>query len=78
MERVVEMILRDIEDDNTINARGVNVEFSGKGVLKKRKTVRLIGSVESEAEREKVRRIAEHHAGDQYQIEDDLTVRARV
>jgi osmotically-inducible protein OsmY len=76
MERVVEMILRDIEDDNTINARGVNVEFSGKGLLKKRKTVRLIGSVHSEAERQKVKSIAEHHAGDQYEVQDELTVKA--
>ena len=76
MERVVEMILRDIEDDHTINAHGVNVELSQKGLLKRRKSVRLIGSVDSEMQRQKVRRIAEHHAGDQYEIQDELTVKA--
>ncbi|UCF99961.1 MAG: hypothetical protein JSV89_10595 [Spirochaetaceae bacterium] len=76
MERVIEMVLREIEDDISINGRGVNVELSGKGVLKRRKTIRLIGSVDSEAQRQKVKRIAEHHAGDQYTVLDELSVKA--
>ncbi len=78
MDRVVELILRDIEDDNSINAHGVNVELSGKGFLKKKKSVRLLGSVNSKIEKEKVKRIAEHHAGDQYQVLDELTVKSPV
>ena len=75
MDRIVELILRDIEDDTSINARGVKVELSGKGFLKKKKSVRLFGSVDSQTEKEKVKRIAEHHAGDQYQVLDELAIR---
>jgi osmotically-inducible protein OsmY len=78
MDRVVELILRDIEDDNSINAHRVNVELSGKGFLKKKKSVRLFGSVNSKVEKEKVRRIAEHHGGDQYQVLDELTIKSPV
>jgi GTP cyclohydrolase II len=78
MDRIVEMILRDIEDDASINGRGVNIELSGKGLLKRRKSLRLLGSVESEAERQKIRRIAERHAGAQAQVLDEIEVKARV
>jgi len=78
MERVIEMVLRDIEDDNSINARGVNVELSGQGFLKRRKSIHLIGSVDSEMQRQKVKRIAEHHAGDQYAVLDELSIKASV
>lgn len=76
MERVIEMILREIEDDISINGRGVNVELSGKGVLKRRKAIRLIGSVDSELQKQKVKGIAEHHAGDQFTVLDELSVKA--
>ena len=78
MEKVIEMILREIEDDNSINGRGINVELSSRGLLKRRKSVRLVGSVDSEAQRQKVKRIAEHHAGRQYMVLDDLSVKAPV
>ncbi len=78
MERVIKMILRDIEDDNSINARGVNVELSGQGLLKRRKSVRLIGSVDSEMQRQKIKRIAVHHAGNQYTVLDELSVKSPV
>ena len=78
MERVIEMILRDIEDDNSINARGVNVELSGQGFLKRRKSVRLIGTVDSEMQRQKIKHIAEHHAGDQYAVLDELSIKSPV
>jgi osmotically-inducible protein OsmY len=78
MDKVVELILRDIEDDNSINSRGVNVELSGKGFLKRKKSVRLFGSVDSKMDKEKVKRIAEHHTGDQYQVLDELTIKSPV
>jgi hypothetical protein len=78
MERVIEMIQRDIEDDNSINGRGVRVELSGRGFLKRKKSIRLSGSVDSESQREKVKNIAQHHAGDQYTVVDELSVKAPV
>lgn len=78
MKTIVELILRDIEDDVSINANRVNVELSGRGFLKTKKSVRLFGSVDSKMDKEKVKRIADHHAGDQYQVLDELTVKSPV
>lgn len=78
MKTIVELILRDIEDDISINAHRVNVELSGKGFLKAKKSVRLFGSVDSKMDKEKVKRIADHHAGDQYQVLDELAVKSPV
>ena len=75
METVLQLIMRGIEDDNSINARRVKIELVSRGVLKRRKSVRLFGTVDSESQRQKVKRIAEHHAGDQYDIIDELTVK---
>ena len=75
MKTIAELIMRNIEEDNSINSRGVNVELVSRGVLKRRKSVRLFGTVDSESQRQKVKRIAEHHAGDQYDIIDELTVK---
>jgi hypothetical protein len=78
MKTIVELILRDIEDDVSINANRVNVELSGRGFLKTKKSVRLFGSVDSKMDKEKVKRIADHHAGDQHQVLDELTVKSPV
>lgn len=78
MKTIVELILRDIEDDVSINANRVNVELSGRGFLKTKKSVRLFGSVDSKMDKEKVKRIADHHAGDQYQVLDELAVKSPV
>jgi len=75
MKTVSELIMRYIEEDNSINARGVNVELVSRGFLKRRKSVRLFGTVDSESQRQKVKRIVEHHTGDQYDILDELTVK---
>ena len=75
MKTVLELIMRGIEDDSSINARGVKVELVSRGVLKMRKSVRLFGTVDSESQRQKVKRIAEHHTGDQYDVLDELTVK---
>ncbi len=75
MKTVSELIMRNIEEDNSINARGVKVELVSRGVLKRRKSVRLFGTVDSESQKQKVKRIAEHYKGDQYDIIDELTVK---
>ena len=77
MDKVIETILRDIEDDNSINGRGVKIETGG-GFLKRRKTIHLSGSVDSEVQRQKVKRIAEHHAGKLYTVLDELSVKTPV
>lgn len=76
MADIQNMIMRDIEDDPTITAKGITVEIQSRGFLKKTKTVRLVGSVNTEAEKKKAKQIAVHFAGDNYDVIDDLTVKS--
>ena len=76
MNDITSMIRRDIEDDVSINSHGVKIEIQSGGLFVRRKKLYLSGTVGSEMEKEKVSRIAEHHAGDAYEVVNDLSVRA--
>jgi len=75
MADIVEMIRRDIEDDISIKPSGLTVEMERKGVLVKHDIVRVSGRVSGEQEREKIRRIVDHHAGDTYRVEFSVAVK---
>lgn len=75
MAEIERTIMRELEDDGTIVAKDVGVEVVG-GVFRKRKTLRLYGTVRSEAEKRKVAQVAAHHAGDRFDLKDDLAVKA--
>jgi osmotically-inducible protein OsmY len=75
MSDVQRTIMRDLEDDVTISSKEIVVEVQG-GFLKKRKTLRLHGTARSEAEKRKILEIASHHAGDGYELKDDIEVKA--
>jgi osmotically-inducible protein OsmY len=68
------LVLRDIEDDVSISSKAISVQIEGKGFLRK-KTLKLTGSVGSETEKRKAGQIAAHHAGEAYQVVNELTVR---
>ena len=72
MQETVDMIQRDIEDDVTIRVHGLKVELESKGVLKRKNLIHLGGSVDSPTDREKITKIAQHHAGDRYQVVNDI------
>jgi osmotically-inducible protein OsmY len=74
MADVSAMVLRDIEDDVSISSKDISVLIEGQGFLKK-KALKLAGSVGSEAEKRKAGQIAAHHAGEIYQVVNELTVR---
>jgi len=75
MSEIQHVIMRDLEDDVTISAKDVVVEIQ-KGLLKKRKALRLHGSVHSEAEKRKVLQIVAHHAGDSFDVKDELEIKS--
>ncbi len=75
MAEITSMIMREIEQDGSIAARGIKLEVVSKGLFRRRKTLRLFGSVGSEREKVKAARIAQHHAGDQYDLVNDLEVK---
>jgi osmotically-inducible protein OsmY len=74
MSDIQRMITRDLEDDVTLSVKDVVVEVQG-GFLKKRKTLRLHGSVRSEAEKRKIHQVAMHHAGDAFEVVDEIEVK---
>jgi len=67
-------IMRDIETDPTIDSKGITIEIQTKG-FRKRKKIRLIGSVNSEIDMKKVIRKVEHFAGDNYDVENNLIIK---
>ncbi len=75
MSDIVSMIMRDIEEDVTLQVSGLAVELQSKGILGRRKCIRLTGTVKSDLEREKIGRIAAHHAGDAYEVVNETTLR---
>ena len=75
MSDVISMIMRDIEDDNSIKARDIIVEAKAKGLVKRRRYVHIHGSIDSTVAKDKVTRIAEHHAGDNYDVVNELAVK---
>ena len=76
MNDITSMIRRDIVDDVSINSHGVKIEIKSGGLFGRRKKLYLSGTIGTEMEKEKVSRIAEHHAGDAYEVVDDLSVKA--
>jgi len=75
MADIVEMIRRDIEDDISIKPRGLTVDKERKGLLVKHDVVRVAGQVSSDQERRKIRSIVDHHAGETYKVEFDVSVK---
>ena len=69
------MIMRDIEDDVSIRVKGLAVEITKKGFLSRRKTLVIRGTVENQHDRDKIASIANHHAGDSFEIDNLVAVR---
>ena len=75
MSDIQQVTMRDIEDDPAIDSKEITIEIQATGFLKKRKIIRLVGSVKSETEKEKAMRIAVHFAGDNYDVANHLIVK---
>jgi osmotically-inducible protein OsmY len=75
MSEITDTIMRDIEADASIKAHTISIEVDAKGFLKRRRIIRLVGTVHSEASKEKASWIAEHHAGDNYDVVNELTIK---
>ena len=77
MATLEEIILGDIEESG-IDASDLGVEIrKGKGLLNRRKVLEVFGVVHSEQDHQSVMRIAGHHAGQQYDLNDAVKVHAR-
>lgn len=75
MSDVISMIQRDIEDDFTIKSHDILLEAKAKGFIRRRKFIRIHGSTDSQLAKDKATRIAEHHAGDNFDVINELIVK---
>jgi hypothetical protein len=67
-------ILAGLASDPSISTRGISLEVSSKGFLQKKKILRVQGSVLNGAEKDRVLKLAQEQAGDEYEIMDHLFV----
>lgn len=77
MATLEQIILSDVEDSG-IDASDLGVEIRrGKGLLNRRKVLEVFGVVRSEPDHQAVLRMAQHHAGQEYEFKDSVKVHAR-
>ena len=69
------VILDDIGSDASVDSSGIDLEITSRGLLKRRKVIRLFGTVKTEEEKNKVTRIAERHTGEDYSVINNLSLR---
>lgn len=74
-QQLIDLIKRNIEDDNSIKVTGIKIDISGKSLLGKKKQIRFSGKIDSEMSKKNVTRIAEHHAGNRYEVINELAVK---
>ncbi len=75
MSDVINTIRRDVDDDSSIHANGINIQVETKGFLPRRKFIHITGAVERESDKNKVMQIVNHHAGDNFNIVNDLMIK---
>jgi len=75
MADIIAKIIAEIESDPTTNAKEISLDVTSKGFLKRRKTLNVRGSVKSTVEKDRVMKIIQREAGDNYDIGDKLAVK---
>jgi hypothetical protein len=75
MADVAEMITRDVQDDAAIRVKGLVVEVVKKGLFSRRKSLVIRGTVTNRHDKDKIESIANHHAGDMYNIDNQIQVK---
>ena len=77
MADLSETILSDLSGQN-IDTSHLGVEVRrAKGLFNRRQLLDVFGAVRSETEKRAVLRVATRHAGDDYEVEDNVVVHAR-
>ncbi len=77
MADVSETILSDLSGQN-IDTSHLGVEIRrAKGLFNRRQLLDVFGAVRSESEKQAVLRVATRHAGDDYDVEDNVVVHPR-
>ena len=72
---IIRIILDDIDRESGIDAGRIALETSTRGLLRKRKVIRITGTVPTEETKRRVGTIAQAHAVEDYEVLNDLVVR---
>jgi len=75
MSDVIDMIRRDIEDDHSIKSHDILLEVKAKGFIRRRKFIRIHGATNSQQSKDKAAQIAQHHAGENFDVINELIVK---
>jgi hypothetical protein len=67
--------MAEIESDPTFNAKDISLDMTSKGFLKRRKTLNVHGTVASTAEKDRLMKIVQREAGDNYDVSDKVVVK---
>ena len=77
MAEVSQIILSDLSGQN-IDTSHLGVEIRrARGFFNRRQLLDVFGTVRSETDRQAVLRVATRHAGDDYDVEDNVVVHTR-
>ena len=77
MADIVDKIMAEFESDPLIHTKSLNLVLGSKGFLKRRKTLEVLGTTESSAEKDRALTIVRRQAGDNYDVEDKIVVVGR-
>lgn len=74
MADIVDKIMAELESDPMIHAKSLNLVVGSKGFLKRRKTLEVLGTTDSTAEKDRAMKIVQRQAGDNYDVENKIVV----
>jgi hypothetical protein len=66
--------MSEIESDPRIDAREISLDMASKGFLKKSRTLKINGMVESIGEKNRILEIVKKHSGDNYEVADRIVI----
>jgi len=74
MADIVDKIMAEFESDPLISAKSLNLVVGSTGFLRRRKTLEVLGTTESSAEKDRAMEIVQRQAGDGYEVQDKIVV----
>ena len=75
MPSVEQVIVDNVRNEPSLEKSNVGAEIKGGGLLRRRKAVRLFGTVHTEQAKKKIEEIAQRAAGDNYDIIDEIVIK---
>jgi hypothetical protein len=75
MPEITKTILTDIANDLSINTMNICVDIDERGLFKKKKSMHIFGTVQSQIQVDKIEKIVRRHAGNIYEVVNHLSIK---